>query len=46
MVPSELVPVFASWDKAGGMGLSMREVSDMVGVSLAEFERAVDEELR
>lgn len=46
MVPSKLVPVFASWDKAGGMGLSMREVSDMVGVSLAEFERAVDEELR
>jgi hypothetical protein len=46
LVPDELVGLMVSWDRAGGTSLSMREVADMVGVSLDEFERAVDEELR
>ena len=45
LVPPELVAVFVSWDKAGGMSLSMREVAEMVQVDLDELNRAVEEEL-
>ena len=43
--PEELVPVFAAWDKAGGTGLSMREVAEMVAVDLDELNAAVEDEL-
>ena len=43
--PQELVPVFAAWDKAGGMGMSMREVADMVSVDLDVLNAAVEDEL-
>lgn len=43
--PDELVPVFVKWDRAGGMGLSMREVADMVGVSLDVVQQAIEDEL-
>ena len=43
--PDELVPMFAQWDQAGGMSLSMREVADMVHVDLDEFNRAIADEL-
>ena len=45
LVPPELVPVFVSWDKAGGMSLSMRELADFVSADADEFARAVEEEL-
>jgi hypothetical protein len=44
-VAPELVPVLVSWDRAGGMGLSMREVADFVSADADEFARAVEEEL-
>ena len=43
--PDELVPMFVQWDQAGGMSLSMREVSEMVRVDLDEFNRAIADEL-
>ena len=43
--PEELVPVFAGWDKAGGMGMSMREVAEMIAVDLDELNAAVEDEL-
>jgi hypothetical protein len=41
----ETVPVLTSWDKAGGMSLSMREVAEMVRVDLDELNAAIEEEL-
>ena len=43
--PPELIALFSEWDRAGGTSLSMREVADMVQVDLAEFERAVRDEI-
>lgn len=43
--PDELVPVFVKWDTAGGMGLSIREVADMVSVSLDDVQQAIEDEL-
>ena len=43
--PPELAPLFLKWDCAGGLALSMREVADMVQVSLEDIERAIEDEL-
>lgn len=43
--PPELVPQFLEWDRVGGLAVSMREVAEMVGVSLDEVERAIADEL-
>ena len=45
MCPPELVPQFLEWDRAGGLALSMREVAEMVQVSLEDIERAIEDEL-
>lgn len=45
LVPVELVPTLVGWDRAYGTSLSMREVADMVGVSLSDVERAIADEL-
>jgi hypothetical protein len=44
-VAPELVPLLVSWDKAGGMSLSMREVADFVSADADELLRAVEDEL-
>ena len=43
--PPEVIETFIEWDRAGGTSLSMREVAEMVQTDLAEFERAVQDEI-
>ena len=43
--PPEALGAFIAWDRAGGTSLSMREVADMAQTDLAEFERAMQEEI-
>ena len=43
--PPEVIQTFIEWDRAGGTSLSMREVAEMVQTDLAEFERAVQDEI-
>lgn len=45
LCPTELVGLFAGWDRVGGMCLSMREVAALVKTDLDVLNRAVVDEL-
>lgn len=45
LVSEDIAATMIGWDRAYGMSVSMREVAEMVGVSLDDLNAAIEDEL-